>query len=513
MASEKDLPRISQSFNETENLLREQATRNINLFIEYTCKDSKGNRIVQAEIHKEVQWHIDECKRRKMQNCGVLAPWGHGKTEQAIFRLLDEVGKDPDILTQFICNTDDNAMDRVSTAKQYIEHDQDYHNIYPHIIPSVQQDEWGKHKIVVNRNSKSKDGTVEAYGITTSGTGSRSDLQIFDDPVDMRNAITNPAMRQQIKDIFRNVWMSRLVADGFRIYIATIWHEDDLTSELLVDPEWSFLVIKVSDDFSCFECESPFKGSFKIPLWKVWDEPKLKKQFRTLGERAFNRGFRQQPMSSSDMTFPNSDGIFKWDMSRDIVQPHWPRITGIDPFGQWVVLFTIAINPHNHLRVPVEIRRGAWQPNQTINEIRDVYLKHMPVIMVCENNASQIAIHQWAQSIGGLDLPLLPFVTGQQKANMMIGLPSLDVEFANGAWAVPMMGIDKVDNEDPFMVFRTELRGHPSATNADTVMAAWFAREGARYLLKMEEEGDGDNNEVHDASEVLGVEEQVIGDY
>ena len=468
-------------------------------------KDNTGVPILQAEIHREIQWHIDECKRRGEKYCGVLAPWGHGKTENVIIgRALDEIGKNPNIRIQIITNTDDNSKARVSSINKYILNDDDYHKIYPNVEPA-QNEDWSKHKLIVKRASKSKDGTIEAWGVTSSGTGSRCDLLLFDDPVDMRNAISNPALRPAVKDCFNNVWLSRLVPDGMAIYIATVWHQDDNTSDLRKNKKWKFLVMKISDDFKSIDCESAFKGSYSISLWDYWNEKALKERCGVIGNRAFNRGFRQQALSDEDRTFPSSEKIFREDVDLSIIQPQWPRVVGIDPFGQEVVIFVLAYNNIGKKFV-VEIRRGKWGPTQTINQIMDVYRAYNPHIVVCENNASQEAIVQWA-SEKSFDLNIVPFTTGKQKADPALGLPSLEVEFANGSWLVPCAHVDKFDTEHPINVWRRELMEHPLGKQEDTVMASWFAREGVRYLMK----GLQEEPQEIITQEEAGVEAVLIG--
>lgn len=498
---------FAKAHDSTESLLQRVAPANIDIFMEYAFKDEKGKRIIQGTIHKEIQEHIDECKKRKLKNCGILAPWGHGKTEQVIGRTLDEMGKNKNIRIQIITNTDDNSTVRVTSIKKYIEEDKDYQAVYPD-VQKGSNDDWGKHRLIIKRDSHAKDGTVEAWGITTSGTGSRADLQIFDDPVDMRNAILNPAMREQVKLAFTNVWLSRLVPDGFRIYIATVWHEDDLTHDLLKNEEWNFLIMRISEDFKSIECESCFKGTYSIPVWEIWNTDRLKEQLRTIGSRAFERGYRQKALSDEDRTFPHSEVIFNWDLyPGDIVLPHWARVTGVDPFGQAVVIFTLAVAPDGR-RVPISIKRGKWAPKRTVRELLQDFDDFNSQIIVVENNASQDAIIQWAQEVGRKDMPIIPFCTGKQKADPELGLPSMDVEFENGAWVVCMKGIEETDAENTFNIWRRELRSHPIAEAADTVMASWFAREGARFLLKPKDETP---DEVY--GEDLGVEEVQIGSY
>lgn len=478
--------------------------------LETVLKDNEGKRIQQGQIHREIQWHIDECKRRQERYCGVLAPWGHGKTENVIIgRTLDEVGKNHNIRTFVVSNTDENAKARIESITNYINNDPDYKTIYPGVKPA-DEGSWSKHKIIVQRESRSKDGTVEAYGVGTSGVGGRCDLLLFDDPVDMRNAISNPALREQIKANIENVWLSRLTPEGMAIYIATIWHQSDATSYMMKNPAWKFLVMRISDDFEWIECDSPFKGRYRIPVWEYWNKARLIQRFKVIGMRAFNRGFRQQALSDEDRTFPSSEKIFRKDVGLDVVMPDWPRVIGVDPFGQQVVLFVIAYNPQNHVRFPIDIIRGKFSPQRTVAEIVNAYQKHRAQLVVCENNASQEAIVQWVSSEtqGKMALPIVPFTTGKQKADPAFGLPSVEVEFANGAWCVPYKGIDEYNSESPINVWRKELLNHPLGEAADTVMAMWFAREGIRYLtLPLTDTG---SNII--SGEEMGIEQVVIQD-
>ena len=459
---------------------RRQAQKgNTNNFCEYVIKDEKGETIKQAEIHKEIQWHIRECYKRSLK-CGILAPWGSGKTEQvAIARTLDFIKQDKEIRIFIVCNSDDNAKARVNSVKQYIESDKEYHAVAPDIKPA-RTEEWTKHRLVVERKSRMKDATVEAWGITSSGIGGRCDVLICDDPVDLRNAILQPALRQQVKDSFRNVWMSRLSPEGFLIYIATIWHQDDLTNELLKNAEYCFLIIKVAEDFSCLECKSPLKGKWTIPLWSAWNSERLKARKREIGESAYNRGFRQVALSSKDMTFPHGEEIFETGKSiQQIVKRDWPRYAGVDPFGQYRVIFTLVVDEKGY-KYPIEIVREKCSSGEFKELLIKQYKKHKHQLIKFENNAAQEAMREWMLE-DNVDMPLEAFTTGLQKMKPDIGLPGLEVEFENKGWRV-LMG----EKEHPsdctcnFCEFKRELLGHPIAGTSDIVMAAWLAREAAR---------------------------------
>jgi len=492
----------------------EIARRYADDFNEFVIKDDKGRKIINSQIHKEINWHIDECRRRGI-NCGILAPWRHGKSESVVIaRTLQSLGENPNNRIFIVCNSDDNAAARVDSIARYIESDIDYHTVFPHIHPGRNTD-WGRHKLIIERQTKIKDGSVEAWGITSSGTGSGCDFLIADDPVDLRNAILNPALRTQIKEAFKNVWSSRLSPKGFKIYIATVWHNDDLTNELLKNQEWCFLVIRVSEDFSCFECESPLKGKFTIPLWnEYWPKEKLVSKFREIGARAFNRGFRQKALSDDDKTFPSAFRIFRYGVNvQDIVRPEWPRVCGMDPFGKFVVIFTLALGSDAR-RYPVEIRRGKWNPTEAILQLIDAYMTHRHQLVVVENNAAQEAIVQWAIEKGH-QIPIWPFTTGKQKADPAMGLPGMEVEFANDSWVCALGSQHQPDCSCGFCVWKRELDEHPVAECADTVMASWFAREAARALQfgAVNMQPQQETTEEIITAEDIGLERINIGDY
>jgi len=91
--------------------------------------------------------------------------------------------------------------------------------------------------------------------VLQTATGGRADLLIFDDIVDLNNAILNPAMRPKVVEAFHNVWLPRLEPGGFAIYIATRWHLEDITGVLMTNPQWRFLVQSVSEDMTQIESQ------------------------------------------------------------------------------------------------------------------------------------------------------------------------------------------------------------------------------------------------------------------
>lgn len=231
----------------------------VNSFIENTILDSNGDGVKQSDFHRALHNHIDDCWNRGI-NAGILAPWGHGKTESvAIARVMYEIGLKPGLRCRLLCSNDSIAGDRVSAIKSYIETSSKYNDIFPNVKMDRSRGVL-KTKFFVKRLSPAKDATLEASGVLSTGIGSRYDLAVFDDVVDLRNAVLMPALRPQVKEAVKNVWLSRGEPGCRNVLIGTVWHEDDLYMDMINNERWSFLIMSVSEDMTCIECRYTNKG-------------------------------------------------------------------------------------------------------------------------------------------------------------------------------------------------------------------------------------------------------------
>jgi hypothetical protein len=189
-----------------------------------------------------------------------MAPWGHGKTVNLVVGwTLFQLGQNRNQRIGIVCNSDANARKRVTAIKSYIERDADYRAVFPNVRPDRQMG-WGKEEFFVERDpsARSVDPSVWSAGVFSTGIGGRVDGLIFDDPVDLRNAILMPALRPQVIETIKNVWLSRLEPTGWMVYVATAWHPADCTHHLIRDLEvrgqYCALIQRVNEDMSAIEC-------------------------------------------------------------------------------------------------------------------------------------------------------------------------------------------------------------------------------------------------------------------
>lgn len=211
-----------------------------------------------SPIHRSWIKHIEFCFAKGFY-CGILAPWGHGKSSICAIALpLYLIGVNPSERIKVISNTDSNARKRIMLIRNYIQESAKYHGIFPGVVPDP-DNQWTQHELYLRRDTRAVDASLEAQGVLGQGTGGRCTVFIFDDPVDEKS-LSSAKTRETISNVFKNVWLSRLEPGGRIVYIATRWHEKDLTGEMLENKKFCFLVQRVSRDFTCIEEEIYYDG-------------------------------------------------------------------------------------------------------------------------------------------------------------------------------------------------------------------------------------------------------------
>ncbi len=516
-----------------EQLAGDAAARaDIFRFAETVIRDEDGKPIQTRPVDRAIQNHIEQCRADGFY-AGILAPIGIGKSVQAVIvRALWDIREDTNTLVKIVSSTDDEAIKRLVTVGRVIANSADFKRILGDVVrPSIKgvqgdrsEGEWSKHRINVERTSGSAEPTVEAYGVQAAAQGSRAKVLLFDDCVDARSALESPALKKQIEDKFRNQWMTRVVQhDHSAVWVATIWTEDDLSRQLMKNPNWRFLVIRVSDDFENLTCELierdvklelddadiPADGwriskeLYGLPLPPTWTRESLQKMFISLGEIAFNRALKQKPYSHSDRAFPHfencvSPSVRFEDEARRAVGEGWKIFTGVDPSSKkrkGNAIVTIGID-NAGVTHAIDSRIGAWSSPDLAEELNKVDHQFKPLVFAVEDNSMQAALIEWVQTYKeGFTWwdRIFPFqTTGKNKHNESMGIRTLDIEFANRAWIVPSAHWNIGEHESENTAHSSgcgqcllihSLRWYPlDKRYTDLVMAAWFARTIARSL-------------------------------
>ena len=152
--------------------------------------------------------------------------------------------------------------------------------------------------------------------------------------------------------------------------------------------------------------------------------------------------------------------------------------------SDYTVIFVIAVDPLTGVKIPVEITRRRMTSPETAKALINASRRHQPHLIYVENNAYQQSLIQWIRESGDAPIPVEGFMTGKQKFDEFIGLPSMAAEFANHGWEIYMHQNPLAEGGESctcsFCNFIDELVNFPISKHDDTIMAAWFAREAAR---------------------------------
>lgn len=482
----------------------EAARSNEIAFIEYVIRDASRRPIVCEGFHREWHSHIDAHARAYIE-----APRDHGKTAQMIGRILYEIGRNPNIRIKILCQGDATAKKRLAVIKTYIDNSAEYKRVFPHVKRSTRVKDWSASTITVERDGTAPDPTVEAVGITTAGTGGRADLILADDVVDERNAITQPALREVVKEHFFNVWTNLLEPDGRVIFICTPWHSADLTQDLKKGNVYAVLSHTVGPNFE--------------PVWpSKWPAEALKLRRDDIGQRRFDRAFRAVVYSDEELTFQRSAITRAVSRVKTIsdVPRSLTRYMGIDlaisklTGAAWTVFFVAGVDDDGY-RYPLQVVRRRIGSVATACWALALHGRHELELAVVESNQYQAAILEWIEVLrkSGAwksDTPpegisaaewawmrpclaravhspprFLGQQTGSQKASEDVGLPALAAEIATDLWRVnlgPGHGNDVGDGlcSCDWCHWLAELAAHPAARFSDCVMGMWLCHTAMR---------------------------------
>jgi predicted phage terminase large subunit-like protein len=249
------------------------ARENFPAFFEYAFLDEVG-------VPLRLQWFHEQWIERMntARNLVVVCCRDHGKSTVAMARVLWELGRNHNLRVKVVCASDARAKERLYEVKQHLVGNPRVRAVFPDLVEDP-DGEWSRHRIVVKRTARHRDATLEALGVTSTITGGRADLLVGDDPVDRRNALAFPALRDSIKLAWRSDWMNLLEPASRAWVFCTLWHKADLNHELLANPSYQKLFYAVPNDF----------GS----LWpEKWPEGALRDRAAEIGSVEFNRAFR-----------------------------------------------------------------------------------------------------------------------------------------------------------------------------------------------------------------------------
>ncbi len=255
-----------------------QARLDPNLFTSLCFTDTHGRRIRQAAIHRELQAFLTLHSKALIE-----LPRDHGKSFQVCCRLLWELGRNPALRVKVVCATEVVAAERSRFLRDAVAHNP----WVRHVFPALKRgNPWAAEAFTVARPADVIGPSVAAFGIGAGSTGTRADLLVCDDIVDVRS-LQSRAERERTCNYFSNNLMNLLEPDGRFWGLFTPWHGDDVNARLKQNSAYAVFRRAIDAEFT--------------PLWpEKWPREKLRARRAEIGAASFARGYQLLPLAEDE---------------------------------------------------------------------------------------------------------------------------------------------------------------------------------------------------------------------
>jgi phage terminase large subunit-like protein len=276
-----------------------------NEFIPFLFSLPDGRPFRQAAVHREMQDFLTAHSRALVE-----LPRDHGKTTQLCGRLLWELARAPGLRVKVVCATDAVAHERGQFLRTLMTANERLRSLFPALTPGQP---WAVDSFTVTRPRGVLGPSVAAFGIGAGSTGTRADLLVCDDVVDVK-ALHGKADRERALTDFRNNLLNLLEPDGRFWSLSTPWHRDDLNAHLKANPAYALFRRAVGENLE--------------PVWpERWPREALAQRRDEIGLAAFARGYRLLPVDEGECAIPS-----KWVKTWQEPTPEFDRvIVAVDP--------------------------------------------------------------------------------------------------------------------------------------------------------------------------------------
>jgi predicted phage terminase large subunit-like protein len=337
------------------------------VFAEFAFAESSGRPLRQAAVHRELQRFLAAHARALVE-----LPRDHGKTMQVCVRVLWELGRRPELRVKFVCATEALALERGRFLRSAIAQNPRVTMVFPSFRPARP---WSADRFTVKRPAEVIGPSVTAFGVGAASTGTRADLLICDDIVDVR-AVRSRADRERVKVFYRDNLVNLLEPEGRLWNIFTPWHGDDLNSHLKQNLAYAHFRRAVGEDLE--------------PVWpEKWPRERLVERRSEIGELSFARAYRLVCVSDEAVII-RPESIRFWD---EPAPPAALTVLAVDPAvstkrsADASALVTLARDDENTARCLEALAYRVRMP-ELIDLIEDADRRLKPDVILLEANAA-----------------------------------------------------------------------------------------------------------------------------
>jgi predicted phage terminase large subunit-like protein len=343
----------------------ERARADPNDFAEFAFT-ADGRPLRQGLVHRELQDFLSHHRRALVE-----LPRDHGKSFQVCLRILWELGHAPGLRVKLVGASEALAVERGRFLRDAVEHNARVRLVFPHLVPGRP---WGADRFSVGPPSGRIGPSITALGVGAASTGTRADLLVCDDVVDVR-AIQSRAERERVKGYFFENLLNLLEPGGRAWNVFTPWHADDLNAVLKRNGAFALFRRAVGDDLE--------------PVWpEKWPRHLLAERRREVGAVSFARGYRLVAVPDEGVPI-RAEWVRFWSEPAE----HERVVLAVDPAlsakrsADASALVTLARTAGNEIRCLEAVGRRVPTP-ELVALIDDADRRWQPDAILFESNAA-----------------------------------------------------------------------------------------------------------------------------
>jgi len=399
---------------------------------------------------------------------GILS---HNSIQLAI-RILWELGRQP-WLKIFLASSSEKLGKKIlSMMKNNIALNEDLHRTFPHLTRD-NFETWDKTAIQIKgaRGTK-KDNTIEAIGVLGQFIGSRADVLVLDDIVDLKNS-TSPTQRMKIVDWHDSIATGRLTRYAREWIIGTPWNKYD------------FYHIMEERGVELRKYEVETNGRFIWP--EQWDMERLQDRKKIMTAWRFYQQYYMMDASPDESPF-SYDAMELCSVqaerfrNKDSIPDGWQCITGVDigietkKDSDRTVFCTLATDGTKKLIL--DIRGGKWGLSDKQN-IAEAIHRQYGGLFVVESNAAQKLMVEMLKKYTRVTVISSNTQRGTKVSDSW-GIPAMAIDIENGRWQIPAKPQAPMEVKqwmDECIMY------NPQSHTGDSLMACYLAYSGIERMM------------------------------
>lgn len=479
----------------------------------------------------------------------VTLPRGHGKsTHISVGYPLSKIAENHNLRILLISSTATISKSFMTEIIGHIEKNEMYKAyskwvdpLHKGVVPKMKnyqkaKENWAGDSIIIDREDLNlKDPTINAVGLFGSILSKRADIIICDDVVNQENSNTEEQRQKTIDWIYTTV-LPVLVPGGIFIYLGNTWHQDDLVSKLLKDPQfdyrkrlpaiqteatrqdlwqqWASILLndaKTVDDRR-LEAELFYQDKKKDMdegVQLLWPERFAYRDLylmRLANGYAFSRMYQCDPSNRPNQKFRDEwleeackrgKGLRLQDDERDGLIMEMTTfgldlaISLEDGSDDTALVILDKVKFGNDLIRPGDyVIRNIWRGKMTPNDVRNMVKAKNDSIRPLGIRVESVAYQEaMVRDLGEMGIPVRGYHTGGEKMDPEIGVNSLAIVAELGKLVLPY------DNTDARTIqlisqLMNEMRSFGDGSHTgDSLMSFWFAfsemrdLQGTRYIV------------------------------